>query len=727
MAADIGPKIGIQGEAEFRRELGKVNEGIKTLGSEMQVVTSEFLNNENSVEALTAKNDVLGRTVSSLNDRLELQKKMLAEAASEYGEADEKTQKWQQVVNRTQAEINKYTAEIEKNDQAIDDLGKETDKAGGLVNAFGDLLKANLTSEAIIAGVKALGGAITGTVKALGDMVLNAAYAADDLNTMSKTTGLSTAELQKFQYASDMIDVSVDTLTGSMTKLTSNMYSAQSGSGAAAEAFEALGISVTDGSGELRDRNEVFQEAIAALGEMTNETERDATAMKLFGKSAQDLNPLILGGADALQTLGDEAESAGLILSQDDLDALNLVSDAVDRFNATTAAAGNLFMVGFAEPISAVVNQITDYLHQMTAAFTEGGWDALSETFGEVLSDLTGKILEYLPEAVRFGSNIINSLVLGLVDMLPEIVTAAVSIITTLAEGLADLLPELIPAAVDAVVTITEALIDNVDTLIDAALAIILALAEGIIEALPRLIEKAPEIIEKLVTAIYGEFPKIISTGVQLVIELVAGIVKSVATLVSVAPELISALVTAIEADFHAILETGQAIVDTVKAGFMEKVEEAKQWGTDLIQNFIDGIGSMVRKVKETVSNIANTVKDFLGFSEPDKGPLSNFHTYGPDMMKLYARGIADNAWRVQDALESATAGMVPILPESPSAAAQAGATASGTSPAAQFGEIVLNLTSEIDGAVLARKQYRYNLAELNRHGSSLVGNGGYA
>ena len=290
MSTDIGPKIGIQGEAEFRKQLNNINTGIKTLGSEMKVVTSEFLNNENSVEALTAKNDVLGRTVTSLNERLELQKKMLAESAAQYGEADERTMKWQQTVNNTQAEINKYNAEIEKNSQAIDELGNETDDTVAAVEELGekgvtsgDLLKANLASELIVAGVKALANAIREGVKALGEMITNAAYAADDLNTMAKTTGLSTAELQKFQYASDLIDVSVDTLTGSMTKLTSNMYSARDGSGEAAEAFAALGIEVTDGNGELRDRNEVFNEAIKALGNMTNETERDATAMKIFG------------------------------------------------------------------------------------------------------------------------------------------------------------------------------------------------------------------------------------------------------------------------------------------------------------------------------------------------------------------------------------------------------------------------------------------------------------
>ena len=440
-------------------------------------------------------------------------------------------------------------------------------------------------------------------------------------------------------------------------KLTGNMAKAQSGSGEAAEAFEALGISVTDGNGELRDRNEVFQETIAALGKMTNETERDATAMKIFGRSAQDLNPLILGGAEALQALGDEAAKAGLILSQDDLDALNTVSDAVDRFKATTSAAGNLFMVGFAAPISEAVNLITGYLQQMTAAFTESGWDGLSETMGAILTDIGDKITEYLPKLVSFGADIINRLALGIAKMLPDIAKAAVEIVTTLITGLFETLPELIPTAVDAILTITETLIDNVDHLVDAAVAIVIALANGLIEALPRLIEKAPEIVLKLVNAIIENVPKVLAAARDLIAMLAQGIYENLRAIWDKGVELVREFIAGIASWLFKVTEQGTEIVSKVEDGLRQKVEDAKQWGRDLINNFVAGITSMIQKVKDTVSSVASTVKDFLGFSEPDKGPLSDFHTYGPDMMKLYAGGIRDNAWRVQDALDTAAAG----------------------------------------------------------------------
>ena len=137
------------------------------------------------------------------------------------------------------------------------------------------------------------------------------------LNTMAKTTGLSTETLQKFAYSSDIIDVSMDTLTGSLTKLTKNMGAADGGSKAMQDNFSKLGVSIYDSNGALRDNEDVMNDAIGALGTMTNETERDAMAMEILVSQHRILIPLILGGADALkEPLELKLEESGMILSQ---------------------------------------------------------------------------------------------------------------------------------------------------------------------------------------------------------------------------------------------------------------------------------------------------------------------------------------------------------------------------------------------------------------------------
>lgn len=230
--------------------------------------------------------------------------------------------------------------------------------------------------------------AISAAITALFAFEKSSAQWADDLNTLSKTTSISTAELQKFEYASNLIDVDISTLTGSLTKLVRNMQSASAGTGTAYEAFKKLDISVTDGNGTLRDRQEVFYELIDALGKVTNETERDTLAMNVFGRSAQELNPLIEGGAEALKELGDEAERAGLILSQSALDNLNAFNDKVD----TLAAKGTQIKALAAEQLTPALDGLLevadDLLADVQKMIDSGELEQIAKDLGQVIKSL---------------------------------------------------------------------------------------------------------------------------------------------------------------------------------------------------------------------------------------------------------------------------------------------------------------------------------------------------
>jgi hypothetical protein len=94
-------------------------------------------------------------------------------------------------------------------------------------------------------------------------------------------------------------------------------------------------------------------------------------------------------------------------------------------------------------------------------------------------------------------------------------------------------------------------------------------------------------------------------------------------------------------------------IVTMFRDKFTEIITSAKNWGKDLIDSFVQGIKDKISAVKDAVTNIANTVKDFIGFSEPEKGPLSDFHTFMPDMLDLMAKGIDENLYRLNQPLEA--------------------------------------------------------------------------
>ena len=296
-------------------------------------------------------------------------------------------------------------------------------------------------------------------------------------------------------------------------------------------------------------------------------------------------------------------------------------------------AAENLLPVienalqGVATLVAQLAPQIAEELPKMIT----DALPSLLDAGASAIEALANGLLQALPSLMPTVMDIILRLGEMIIQMAPDIIKCGIELLGQLAIGLAQALPDLIPVAIDAVFTIVDTLLDNdnIDLLIDAAIELIMALATGIIEALPRLIEKAPEIVIKLVEAIIRNAPKILQAAVELILMLIKGIVDCWAK----------------------VFEVGKQIVDKVKSGFSDKVKEAKNWGKDMIQNFIDGIMAKFEALKSSVKRCAQAVKDFLGFSEPDEGPLSDFHTYAPDMMTLYAKGIDDNIGKVEDSV----------------------------------------------------------------------------
>lgn len=368
MAYDIGPKIGIDGEAEFRRELQNINQGLRTLGTEMAVVTSEFIGNENSVEALTAKNDVLERTVASLTERLSAQQQMLRESAAAYGETDARTQKWQQAVNNTTAELNKAQAQISENTDAITQLGEAEDSTSGITSAFqGALDDLGISMEQLTAaGVVGLTiAALESLVSMMSEAITSAAEYADNILTLSTNYGIATDSLQAYQYMAELTDTSVETITGSISRLTRSMNSARDGSGETAEAFARLNIRITESDGQLRDSEEVFNDVIGALGMMSNETERDAIAQTLLGRSAMELNSLIAVGKDGIAAYTAEAEAMGYILSGEQLEALGAVDDQFQRMDKMMEAVKNRIAVEMAPALIELTDQLLQIAMQV--------------------------------------------------------------------------------------------------------------------------------------------------------------------------------------------------------------------------------------------------------------------------------------------------------------------------------------------------------------------------
>lgn len=461
--ASIKTNIKLDGEKEYKAAVGEINTALGTLDSKLKLLKNTYAENKDNVEGLTKINETLNEKILTQKEKISALEDALKNAAQEYGESDARTQKWQQQLNKANSTLIDMERELRDNTDALKDAGVEADNfsggieelnelAGTSVDELGDAAKAaedfgkatddskkksdgfggaveNLAGDLGIkippaaqkaitklGGVGTAAGAVTVTVAALGAAVVAAekklismtkesAAFADNILTMSMTTGLSTEQLQEFSYAAELIDVSIDTLQTSLTKLTNNMQNAMNGTGDAMKAFDRLGVSVTDANGNMRRANDVFYDAIDALGDVQNATERDALAMDIFGRSAQDLNPLIIQGSGTLREYANEAHNAGYVLDNETLSALGAVDDGVQRLQTTQEAFHNKLSAEFAPYLTELLDTTREQIDVLgDALVTSGVIDGLGmilDSVGGLLSPVNELSDSTVPNLVR--------------------------------------------------------------------------------------------------------------------------------------------------------------------------------------------------------------------------------------------------------------------------------------------------------------------------------------
>lgn len=344
----------IRGEAKsFDKELGYINNSLKF--------------NPKNIDLMRQKIAVLREATTSGKKNIEEMKKALETMKSNgVDETSEDYRELQREIIKAESKQRDYNKELRKLEASTSVLGQASAK----MSAFGE---ASGKAGESLRGLSMVAGAVD---VALAGLTVKAGATADDLNTMAKVTGISTQELQKYKLSADLLDVSVETIAKSQTKMKRSMLSAQQGSQNMAEAFNTLGVSITDSDGHLRDQSAVFEESIKALGQMENETERDALAMQIFGKSATELNPLIEDNGETFKKVADVFKQNDLeIVDQETIDKANQFNDALDTIKLTgmaTLSTVGMQLAGYLAPamekVADVIGKIMGWLSQLDPA-----------------------------------------------------------------------------------------------------------------------------------------------------------------------------------------------------------------------------------------------------------------------------------------------------------------------------------------------------------------------
>lgn len=399
-----------------------------------------------------------------------------------------------------------------------------------------------------------------------------------------------------------------------------------------------LGLKLKANTKENKEWNKAITEGASAedlfnmaLSECSTEQERNALIMDTLKSKYDDATKSFYKNNEAIVKQRENQASLDASLAKVGESVQNVKNRILGDFMPAIAVLADGFS-GLLDGDSGSIKKITDGISQFATKILEAAPQMVEVGLG-IITALGTAIIDNLPLLTESAFELIGKLGTYLFESLPKLVETAMQILTFLATSLAENAPTMIPHIVEIIMQVAETLTapNTLGLLITAAVQLIVAIVQGLAQALPILIEYVPTIVANIVQVLADNFPVLLQAGMDIIFAIRNGIIDSIPNIV------------------NGILQVNQSITATI----WNLISSASTWGADLIDNFVNGIKNSIGKVTNAIASVAGTVSDYIHFSEPDKGPLSNFHTFAPDMIDLFVKGIKDNEKKIADQMNS--------------------------------------------------------------------------
>ena len=607
MAVQIGPKIGIEGEKEYRQQISQIIAQTKQLDSAMEATAATWTKNTSAMTRNKAIAQNLNQQIGLYETKLATMSSLLEASKAKFGENAAQTQRWQNAINDANVSLAMMRQQLNSLGSAagfsemstkIADFGTKMQNVGQSMMAIGQKLTTSLTLP-----IAALG---TASIKLGSDM-------NEAANKVDVVFGSMSQSVREFAETS------------------TEMYAISEGKALSmAGDFGAMATSM--GLSE-REAAKLSTEMVALAGDMASFHNKsiDIASNSLKGVFTGETESLKQFGVAMTQTNLDEfASKQGKVY-----DSMSQAEKVMVRYQYLLESQKDA--IGDS---GRTMGEFAGSTRQFKAALEDAG-----AALGQALIPIITPIIHALTELAKMFSNLPKPVQQFIAALL--LITAAIGPIILIIGAFVSSLGSIItytPMVVAAIGQIASALI-GMEVAGGPVILIILA----IVAALAAAVGVGYAIganWDSIAAAAQNMGQKISSAG-----ESIANFFKETQKNVIKLDQEIVSFVAALPGK---VVDALKNAIKSIADAFDEIIQNAKKSGKDMVEGFVDGIKSKVSKVINEVKKIAQSVKDFLGFSEPDKGPLSNFHTFAPDMMKLFAQGINQN----KDIVTRAISGM---------------------------------------------------------------------
>ena len=437
MANNIkGITIEIGGDTtKLDKSLKDIDSKSRSLSQELKQINNQLKFDPHNAVLLQQKFDVLTEQVEKTREKLKTLEEAQEQVEKQFqnGEIDEgQYRAFQREIEKTKSQLDHFEKEAKDAERDLDNLGDEADETGTDFKELGT--DAQKSAKQVSSGFNTTAinlSSVMNVVSQIGNVIQSAIQGAirlgqkigsiineyydkvDEINTNSKKYNISSDTYQKWMYAAEIIDVSAETIGASLGKMVKQMDKAP-------QKFEELGVSIKDASGKYRDSEDVFYDVVNAIGQIEDETEQEILANELFGRSFQELNPLIDAGTDSLKELGQEAEDRHVIMTPEELATMQSAKDALDKVRAQLATA----LAPVIEALSPYIEKITTWLAEKLASPRV---QRLLEKVGEAMGKILEGVAQLIQDAIDSGE--LQRFIDWLIEELPDIAQFIVDIV----------------------------------------------------------------------------------------------------------------------------------------------------------------------------------------------------------------------------------------------------------------------------------------------------------